>query len=271
MPEPLITLTTDFGEGSPFVAAMKGVILGINPQARLLDLSHQVPPHDLRWASFFLESVIPCFPPGVIHVVVVDPGVGTGRALLHVEIQGQRLLVPDNGCWTGLERPGQAVQVRRLENSTYWRHPVSSTFHGRDILGPVAGHLSLGLDPALLGPAVTDWVRLRHPQAHLDPASGEVVGEVMFVDRFGNLMTNLPASMFGGKPPAQVRIGGQPVPTWVHTYGEAPAGTLVALYSSTGNLEVAIAQGDAARKLAIHVGAPVRACPDKGESIQRIP
>src|SRR5262245_6120601 len=153
----IITLTTDFGLESPYVAEMKGVILGINPQARLVDLSHLIPPQDIRSAAFFLAAAIPCFPPDVIHVVVIDPGVGTARALVFVEVNGQRLLAPDNGCWTLLDcDPARPPQVRRLGNERFWRHPVSSTFHGRDILAPVAGHLSMGVKPEELGPATRE-------------------------------------------------------------------------------------------------------------------
>src|SRR5262249_9589719 len=124
MPDPLITLTTDFGEESPYVAAMKGVILGINPAARLLDLTHQVPPQDVRHAAFFLAGAVPYFPPGTIHLAVIDPGVGTARAALYVEADGQRLLAPDNGCWTSLLKPASpAPRVIRLAEPRYWRQP----------------------------------------------------------------------------------------------------------------------------------------------------
>src|SRR5436305_6475893 len=165
MPDPIITLTTDFGEDSPYVAAMKGVILGINPAVRLVDLSHQIPPQDVRHAAFFLASAIPCFPLGVIHVVVVDPGVGTDRALLYVDVAGHRLLLPDNGCWTLLARQAERPpSVLRLAESRFWRQVVSATFHGRDILAPVAGHLSLGVEPPSLGPVATSWVELAFPE-----------------------------------------------------------------------------------------------------------
>src|SRR5438552_13251352 len=129
MADAIITLTTDFGEGSPYVAAMKGVILGLNSTARIVDLSHQIPAQDVRHAAFFLTSAIPWFPPQAIHVVVVDPGVGSQRALLYVEIAGHRLLAPDNGCWTLLARNlGQPPVVRRLAEPGLWRQPVSATF-----------------------------------------------------------------------------------------------------------------------------------------------
>ncbi|HEV3205022.1 MAG TPA: SAM-dependent chlorinase/fluorinase, partial [Gemmataceae bacterium] len=125
----LITLTTDFGEDSPYVAAMKGVILGIHPEARIIDLSHHIPPQDIRHAAFFLKNSIPYFPTGVIHVVVVDPGVGSGRALFYVAVAGHQLLVPDNGCWTLLiPACGGPVQVRRLTQAQYWRPQVAATF-----------------------------------------------------------------------------------------------------------------------------------------------
>jgi S-adenosylmethionine hydrolase len=254
MSDALLTLTTDFGYGSPYVAAMKGVILGINPAARLVDLSHAIPPQDLRHAAYFLDNAIPYFPPGVLHVVVVDPGVGSERALLYVEVDGQRLLVPDNGCWTGLVRGGGPT-VRRLTEPRYWRQPVSSTFHGRDILAPVAGHLSLGVPPDDLGPIVDSWVRLEAPAPVQTPDG--VAGVVVFVDDFGNLITNIPAADL---PHGAVRVvvGVQEVTRLVRTYAEAEPGRPVALVSSSGRLEIAVPQGNAARQLGVGVGTAVR-------------
>src|SRR5689334_23663128 len=149
----LVTLTTDFGGGSSYVAAMKGALLTVNPAARLVDLSHDLPPQDLVATAYFLADALPWFPTGTIHVVVVDPGVGTERHLLCVEWRGQHLLVPDNGCWTALIADNERPTVHRLAERRFWRPEVSATFHGRDILAPVAGHLSLGVAPADLGPA----------------------------------------------------------------------------------------------------------------------
>jgi S-adenosylmethionine hydrolase len=258
MSDALITLTTDFGQASPYVAALKGAILGVNPLVRILDLSHDIPAQDFRAASFFLASAIPYFPAGPIHVVVVDPGVGTDRALLYVEAGQHRLLAPDNGCWTELARHLDAPpRVIRLNEPGYWRGPLSATFHGRDILAPVAAWLSLNLDPDRLGPRTTEWVDLRMPAPELKP--DYLKGEVVFVDRFGNLITNIPgqalASLAGST--LHVLVGNHHVSQVARAYGDAPPGTLIALVSSGGTLEVAVTQGNAARRLGVGVGERV--------------
>jgi S-adenosylmethionine hydrolase len=259
MRDAIITLTTDFGEASPYVAAVKGVILGIHGAARIVDLSHEIPAHDVRAASFFLASSIVYFPPGVLHVVVVDPGVGSERALLFVEIGGHRLLAPDNGCWTELaRRVGGAPRVIRLEDEGYWRQPVSATFHGRDILAPVAGWLSRGLDPALLGPVIAQWTSLNLPQPELTP--NRLRGEVVFVDRFGNLITNIPAEPWASMAArgARIEVGAAEVAQISRTYADVAAGTVTALVSSSNTLEIAVAEGSAASRLGAKVGTRVQ-------------
>jgi S-adenosylmethionine hydrolase len=257
----LVTLTTDFGRDSAYVAAMKGSLLSVNPQARLLDLSHDIAPQDLRQASYFLRSCVPHFPAGTLHVVVVDPGVGTDRVILYAETQGQRLLVPDNGCWTSLVQPAAPLTVVRVTEQRYWRQRVSATFHGRDIFAPVAGHLSLGLDPRQLGPRAHDWVKLAAPVPV--QADDSIVGEVVFIDRFGNLITNIPEAwcQLGPDRGLLVTVDGQHVPGHVRAYGEAAAGTLVTLISSVDTLEVAVTNGSAAERLGAKLGSVVRAQP----------
>jgi S-adenosylmethionine hydrolase len=259
MAEVPITLTTDFGEASPYVAAMKGVILSLNPHARLFDLSHAIAPQDLRHTAFFLRAALPYFPPETIHVIVVDPGVGTDRAALYVEVGGQRLLVPDNGCWTELARGvATAPLVLRLTEPRYWRPWVSATFHGRDVFAPTAAHLSLGVDARQLGQPMTDWIRLELPEPLL--SADKVIGEVVYVDTFGNLITNVPGQAFIrlGDRQARLSLGGQEFPCHrVRTYGEAPPGTLVALVSSADTLEIAVVQGSAARQLGANAGTAV--------------
>jgi S-adenosylmethionine hydrolase len=257
MPEPILTLTTDFGRRSPFVAAMKGVIFSINPAARVVDLSHEIPPYDLRNVAFFLAQALPYFPPGTIHVVVVDPGVGTDRSVLFASVAGQRVLAPDNGCWTLLaEGSPEPPRVVRVAEPRFWRPAVSSTFHGRDIFAPVAAHLSLGVDPSELGPAVSSWRGLDWPTP--TRLADGLLGEVIFIDDFGNLITNIPGTALQDDSPGlRVSLENGAVARRVRTYGDAGAGELVALISSSGRLEVAEVQGNAARRLGVGVGARV--------------
>jgi S-adenosyl-L-methionine hydrolase (adenosine-forming) len=256
--DPLITLTTDFGPESPYVAAMKGVILSGNPVARIMDLSHCIPPQDVRFAAFFLQACVPYFPQETLHVVVVDPGVGTDRALLYVEVEGHRVLAPDNGCWTSLIPDGaHSAKVYRLTESRFWRQPVSATFHGRDILAPVAAHLSLGENPVHLGEPFDRWVRLEFKRPVLE--SDRLSGEVIFIDSFGNLITNISGNAFAriSRQPVKIVVGNREVARPVRAYGEAEAGTLIALISSFDLLEVAVTNGSAQKELSAQVGTPV--------------
>jgi S-adenosylmethionine hydrolase len=257
MADPLITLTTDFGNNSPYVAAVKGVILALNPEVRIVDLSHDIPAQDLRQAAFFLASTLPYFPPEALHLVVVDPGVGSKRSILYVEAAYVRLLVPDNGCWTWLmDGERRRTRVVRVTEKRFWRSRVSATFHGRDIFAPVAANLSLGLDPRELGPIVSEWVRLERPVPRHE-ANG-ITGEVLYVDRFGNLITNISGEALSRDTrPKRVCIGGIEVPRIVSTYSDAEPGTLLTLVSSSEYLEVAVNQGDAARRLNAGIGTPV--------------
>jgi S-adenosylmethionine hydrolase len=254
---PLITLTTDFGDASPYVAVMKGVILSINPAARVLDLTHRIRPQDLRHAAYYLGTALPYFPPGTIHVCVIDPGVGSERAALYAEVCGQRLVGPDNGIFTNLFRQAAgAVFVRAITNPQFWRLPVSHTFHGRDVFAPAAAHMSLGVDPAELGPELASPVEL--PTQSAVTFGHRWQGEVQFVDDFGNLITNIPADRLKSLP-LKVAFGGeQPHPIrWVRTYADAGPGELVCLFSSDGFFEVAEVNGNAGKRLGVLEGASV--------------
>jgi S-adenosylmethionine hydrolase len=258
MADTFITLTTDFGTASPYVASMKGVVLSLNPDVGIVDLSHHIPPQDVRHCAYFLASALPHFPPEALHVVVVDPGVGGMRDVLYVEVGVQRLLVPDNGCWTFLHEGRPPVRVIRLTERHFWRHTISATFHGRDIFAPVAANLSLGLDPRKLGPPVTNWVRLQRPAPTREPEG--IVGEVIFIDHFGNLITNIPGEVVTQHAGRRwFKVGDHEVPRFVTTYEEAEPGTLVALVSSDGWLEIAVCHGSAARRLQATVGTPASA------------
>ena len=227
----------------------------------LVDLTHEIPAQDLIATALFLDNTIPYFPEGTIHVVVVDPGVGTQRALLLVEVAGQRLLVPDNGCWTSvIRKAGSPPRVVRLTEPRFWRRPVSSTFHGRDILAPVAGWLSKGEVPEAFGSVVSSWVEGCLPAPKKTPDGWE--GEVLTIDHFGNLMTNIPADLMEVRSADGIRINlaGNEIRGLKRTYGEATPGSLIALVSSSGYLEVAQTNGSAAALLHASRGMPVCIC-----------
>jgi len=254
----LITLTTDFGSGSPYVAAMKGVILSIDPAAVIVDITHAVRPQAVRHGAIVLDDVAERFPAGTIHVGVVDPGVGTDRAIVYAQIAGWRYVAPDNGLLSRLARRTKPEKIIRLAEPEYWLPEVSATFHGRDIMAPVAARLGLGLDPARLGPPLEKLVELDWPQPQLAP--GRITGEVMAVDSFGNLVTNIEADVLRRVPtdrPLRVAIDRREVEGICATYGEQPSGTLIALVGSTGRLELAVVNDNAAAMLGVQVGTPV--------------
>lgn len=249
-----ITLTTDFGRQSPYAASMKGVILSLYPQVNLLDLSHDLPPQNLRHAAFYIRSAWPHFPEGTIHLLVVDPGVGTDRSLLMIEWRNQVILAPDNGVCSWLPGFEQAV-ARAIENPLCRRSSVSPTFHGRDILAPTAAHLAMGLAPEDVGPIVQPQHRLPWPQPVW--TDGGVDAEIIFIDDFGNLITALDAAALQGHVPIEAKIGDLAAP-WSATYGTAPPGSLVALFSSDGLVEVALVNGSAARQYGLEAGMKIR-------------
>ena len=267
-----IVLTTDFGLDDPYVGVMKGVIVGINPGARVIDLTHQIRPQNVAQAAFVLGTSYRFFSPGAIHVAVVDPGVGTARVALLLVTPHGRFLAPDNGVLSHVLReyldapPQQACRVEvpqsltayGLNNSRYWLHPVSQTFHGRDIFAPVAAHLSLGVCPEVLGEPVTHvyWLPSPHPIRR----GNSIRGEVINVDRFGNLITNIPAAMLLGTPGLDLNISGQVIKGLSQSYygnDQSPQGGLVALVGSQGYLEVAVRDGNAALLLGVDLGEPV--------------
>jgi S-adenosylmethionine hydrolase len=254
----LITLTTDFGGGSPYVAAMKGVILSINPHATVVDITHDIPPQDVRCGAIVLADTAEWFPAGTIHVAVIDPGVGTERAIVYSRIGSQQFIAPDNGVLSCLAARTPPQQLVRLTEPAYWLDEVSATFHGRDIMAPVAAQLTLGLDPARLGPPLEKLVALDWPAVRVKESSIE--GEVLAIDSFGNLITNIAAGMLAGRPTDdRVRIvcGNHETRGICRTYGDRPPGTRIALLGSSGRLELAVVAGSAAESFGIRVGAAV--------------
>jgi S-adenosylmethionine hydrolase len=254
----VITLTTDFGTGSSYAAAMKGVILSINPAVTIVDITHDVPAHDIRQGATVLDEVAERFPDNTIHVVVIDPGVGTDRAIVYARIGQQHYVAPDNGLLSRLAERTPPTKVVELNNSAYWLSPVSATFHGRDIMAPVAARLSLGLDPDLLGPLLTKLAVVEWPDVRRTPK--RIEGQVVEIDSFGNLITNIAAKMFANRPTDErVCIVCNIFETWgiYRTYGDQPCGTFIALIGSGGQLELAVVGDNAAEMLGVRIGSPV--------------
>lgn len=259
MSRSIITLTTDFGTDSPYVAQMKGVILSLQAEATIVDITHAIPPQQIAPGALALRAATPHFPPGSIHVAVVDPGVGTARKIVYAEIGGRHYIAPDNGLLSLLAEREGVGQLRSVTNRALWRPEVSATFHGRDIMAPVAAHLSRGLDPAQVGEELDDLQPLDWPR----PAIGdkEIAGQVAAVDAFGNLITNIEAAELAtlSREPAalEVELANRRIVGLVSTYGEQANGALVALIGSSGALEVAVVGGSAATRLGGSVGMPV--------------
>lgn len=254
-PSGIVTFLTDFGLHDTYVGVMKGVLASLEPTARAIDLTHAVPPQDLRSAAFHLRHAWSWFPAGTVHVAVVDPGVGTARDILVASSGGHLFLAPDNGL-LGPVLAADAV-VRRLEVERHGLAERSATFHGRDVFTPAAARFAGGLDPAEAGPEVSDWERLAFPTPGSgDLAAGdELSAEVLVVDRFGNLITNLPGERVRGCA-FEAAAGGRIAPG-ITTYGEVQPGDLCSLVDSYGLVEVAVREGDAARELGLAAGAPV--------------
>ena len=253
----ILTLTTDYGSDGPYVAAMKGVILGLAPRARLVDVSHAIAPQDVLAGAFVLAGMVDAFPPGTIHLAVVDPGVGTDRRLIAASVAGHWLVLPDNGLISGVARGRAVAEIREITSPALRRPDASATFHGRDILAPAAAHLLLRGDPAELGPPTTAFIRLANFEPRNDPRG--LLGEVIFRDNFGNLITNVPAARLADAPPDAwaIEIAGERIEGLTRTYGDRPPGTLVALTGGTGWVEVAVVNGDAGRYLSAGPGTTV--------------
>ncbi len=269
MPAPaVITLTSDFGLGDPYVAAMKGVILAVNPQAVIIDITHQVHPQAIAQGAFLLAAAVPYFPRGAIHLAVVDPGVGTARRALALRTPAATFLGPDNGLLSaalsqnlraqaspsGSRLPlPEGYEAVALENRRYFREPVSATFHGRDIFAPAAAYLSLGLALSELGPPLST-IHVLPPFRALRQAEGTLRGRVLHIDRFGNLITDIRDEDLGTGA-LVVEVAGQTIEGLSRTYGQGQG--LIAYVGSWGYLEVALVGGSAAAALRGSVGLEV--------------
>lgn len=253
MPGGIVTLTTDFGLSDHYVGVMKGVILTENPQAQIVDLCHQVEPYDVLGGALTLEAAWPYFPEGTVHVAVVDPGVGGPRRPILALAAGSLFLAPDNGVLELVYRRG-AHRVLALSAETFARQPISNTFHGRDVFAPAAGRLSRGQDPQRLGDPIEDYVRLDIPAPRRD-GTGRLVGRVLKVDRFGNLLTNLRSADL--PPGCRLALGPTLVATRRTAYAQAPPGEVFALEGSSGYIEISMNQASAAAATGAAAGTTV--------------
>jgi S-adenosylmethionine hydrolase len=249
----IVTLTTDFGTADGYVGAMKGVILARAPAVTLIDITHDVPAQDVAAAAFALAKAAPCFPAGTIHLVVVDPGVGSRRRPVILEDGAHRFVGPDNGVFA-LVAPG-AREGHEIVAADFRRPEVSPTFHGRDIFAPAAARLAAGASPAEAGPRVTLEGSLGPRPLLISHGGGQVTGHVVHVDRFGNLITDLPAEAL--PPRAAVRIGTVEIRPLRGTYTDVAKGQLLAYVGSSGTLEIAVRDGSAAETLDLGRGAAV--------------
>jgi S-adenosylmethionine hydrolase len=256
-PGGLVTLLTDFGTRDGYVGAMKGMMLSIEPSVRCIDITHDITPHRVDEAAFVVSTSGPSFPSGTVHVVVVDPGVGSSRRPLAAYAQDQYFIAPDNGVLTDI-LVGYRPEVRTIDNPAYIADSVSSTFHGRDIFAPVAAHLVHGISFDELGPIIDNWHRLERPRVR-KARGGRLVGKVVHVDRFGNIVTNLRPKdvtlLAEGK--AVLRIGGITIHRLSTSYSDVMVGEILGLFGSSGRLEISVNKGRANDILQEGVGSKV--------------
>ncbi len=254
----IITLTTDFGASSPYVAAMKGVILSIHPAATIVDVTHAIGAQDVRAGALVLEEATRWFPAETIHVAVVDPGVGTARRIIYARIGLQQYIAPDNGLLSRLALTTPPSTIISVSEPAWWLSPVSRTFHGRDIMAPVAARLSLGLEPARLGPAQHELIQLPWTEARV--SDSKIEGAVESIDSFGNLITDISADVLAKVPRDEttaIYCDEHETRGIFATYADQPPMTFVAVLGSSGKLELAIVGESAADMLGIAVGTPV--------------
>jgi S-adenosyl-L-methionine hydrolase (adenosine-forming) len=251
----IITLTTDFGLADPFVGIMKGVILGIAPDAHVVDITHDIRSYDILEAAFLIDSTYRYFPSGTIHVIVVDPGVGSARRPMVAAAKDHIFVAPDNGVLSyilsDVQPPGYSAYW--INNRSLFLNAISQTFHGRDIFAPVAAHLALGIPIESVGPRIVDFVKKSLPKPR--PQGDKLLGTVLRIDKFGNIITNLKRSQLGSD--FAIRVAGLSITRLCTSFSEAEPGEFFAVEGSTGYIEVALNQGSAAARLNVALGAEI--------------
>ncbi|HET7211988.1 MAG TPA: SAM-dependent chlorinase/fluorinase [Terriglobia bacterium] len=259
--KPIISITTDFGEDDHFVGVMKGVILSINPDATIVDINHQVNSYDIFDGAYSLSQSYHVFPPGTIHLVVVDPGVGSERRPIIAQSKDYRFVAPDNGVLSMVYEREERVEVRHVTAEHFFRKPVSNTFHGRDIFSPVAAWLSRGMEAEKFGNVVTDYARFTSVRPRRE-SDALIKGIAIKVDKFGNVITNIaPADVpqiFGQDPPTFcIRINGHEITHLCDSFAAGGPSEIFAVVGSSGFIEICTNRGSAARALNVNRGAEV--------------
>jgi len=237
----VITITTDFGNADGYQGVLEGVIAGINPAARVIPISHEVPPGDILGGWYLLKTHFRYFPPGTVHLAVIDPGVGARRKIITIRTKKYIFLGPDNGLLSFIPS-SDIISIRSITNRKYALSEISPVFHGRDIMAPAAAYLSLGVDPSCLGRACTEMVGLKG--ASPEKKAGRIKSSVIWTDRFGNLITNIQRDILGSS--ARVSVNGRDIGPLRHTFSDVRRGHPLAYIGSGGHLEIAIREGSAA-------------------------
>ena len=260
-----ISILSDFGTDDEYVGVMKGVVLSICPSVSIVDITHQIDPQDVHQAAYLIPSYYHYFPEGTVHIVVVDPGVGSQRDILAVTHGGHFFIAPDNGVLTLLLNTGKSDTIIRVDNTDYFLEPLSSTFHGRDIFAAVGAHLSCGIELDALGTRtdVKDIVRLKGLNCRISQ-TGELIGKIVSIDRFGNLITNIDSISLAAfcqtsaLKHALIHIGSLVISDLSRTYSDVAPTAPLALIGSRNYLEIAVNGGNAKEKLKTQKGDPVR-------------
>jgi len=258
MKRPIITLLTDFGTSDHYVAAMKGVILGICPEAELIDITHDITPYAIKEGAYTLAQAWRCFPRGTTHLAVVDPGVGTERRAILAEADGHCFVAPDNGLLSFILRAVPKATIREITDRRFFRESVSATFHGRDIFAPVSSHVARGIAPKRFGKVINN-TEIENFSAIFQGGAAGYLASVLKIDRFGNVISSLESEMCGkiASEPFQIHVGRRIVRTFHATYAQARPGEIFALFGSSGFVELSINQSDAAKRLGVKAGSPM--------------
>lgn len=251
----IVTLLTDFGLSAPYVGSMKGVILRINPDVQIVDVTHEISPQNVDEAAFVLKRVYHYFPKGTIHVAVVDPGVGSERAVLAVQTDEYTFLAPDNGVLRYVFDDHPEAKVFRVTNRSLFLEKVSRTFHGRDIFAPVAAHLSRGVEVTEVGEPFSEYVKGDVRRPDIEPQ--KISGEIVYVDKFGNGITNIGGDLLAGQNNVQIRVQSSVLTELSKTYLDVPVGAPLALIGSGGTLEISVNRGSAKERMGFRVGDSV--------------